>query len=124
MTYRGKVARPGVQTESYSAEQIQEMIKKAGFKMNTYAKAYFDTIKDTEDAENRHGETPEKRMKTQVLCFFANCEAQTSEQKQVKKDLLAWANYPDYRLFPAGINTGMGYAQSTSRAEERIRRRG
>lgn len=110
--------------ESYTAEQVQEKIMKAGFTINAYAKGYFDAMKLIGDDESPEGESPEKRLRFLTLCFFANCEAKTPEQIQVKKELLAWANYPDYRLTPAGITTGTGYAQSTRKAEERLRRRG
>jgi len=85
-------------TEIHNAEQIQEMILKAGFKMNPYAKSYFDAMKDAENTAYQFGATPEEGLKTQVLYFFSNAKAQTPEQKQLKKELLAWANYHGYRV--------------------------
>lgn len=84
-------------TELHNAEQIQEIILKAGFKMNGYAKAYFDAMRDAEITAHQYGSTPEEGLKTQVLYFFSNCKATTPEQKQIKKELLAWANYHGYR---------------------------
>ena len=83
--------------ELHNAEQIQELIMKAGFKMNPYAKVYFDAMKDAEDTAFLYGETPEKALKVQVLYFFSNCKAMTPEQKELKKELLAWAGYDGYR---------------------------
>ena len=81
----------------HNAEQIQEIILKAGFKMNVYAKVYFDAMKDAEDTAYLYRSTPEEGLKAQVLYFFANCKAKTPEQKEIKKSLLEWAGYKGYR---------------------------
>ena len=81
----------------HNAEQIQEMILKAGFKMNVYAKVYFDTMKDAETTAYLYDSSPEEGLKVQVLYFFSNCKARTPEQKEVKKSLLEWAGYKGYR---------------------------
>ena len=81
----------------HNAEQIQEMILKAGFKMNVYAKVYFDAMKDAEDTAYVFDSSPEEGLKVQVLYFFSNCKARTPEQKEVKKKLLEWAGYKGYR---------------------------
>jgi len=83
--------------EIHNAEQIQEMIMKAGFKITGYAKTYFDAMKRAENEAYRHGETPEHGLKTQVLYFFCNCKATTPKQKQLKKELQTWAGYTGYR---------------------------
>ena len=81
----------------HNAEQIQEQIMKAGFKMNVYAKVYFDAMKDAEDTAYVFDSSPEEGLKAQVLYFFANCKARTPEQKKVKKSLLEWAGHKGYR---------------------------
>ena len=81
----------------HNAEQIQEQILKAGFKMDSYAKVYFDAMKDAEDTAYLFGHTPEEGLQVQVLYFFANCKARTPEQKEIKKSLLEWAGDKSYR---------------------------
>lgn len=81
----------------HNAEQIQEMILKAGFKMNVYAKVYFDAMKDAENTAYLYRSTPEEALKVQVLYFFNNCNARTPEQKKIKKSLLEWAGHKGYR---------------------------
>lgn len=83
--------------ELHNAEQIQEMILKAGFKMDGFAQTYFDAMKRAEDEAHIWGKTPEAGLKAQVLYFFSNCKARTPEQKAVKKKLLTWAGYGGYR---------------------------
>lgn len=86
-----------MELQMHNAEQIQEMILKAGFKMNPYAQAYFNAMKEAEDTAHRYGATPEEALKTQVLYFFNNAKARTPEQKETKKKLLRWAGYKGYR---------------------------
>ena len=81
----------------HNAEQIQEQILKAGFKMNVYAKVYFDAMKDAETTAYLYRSTPEEGLKVQVLYFFNNCKARTPEQKEIKKKLLEWAGDKSYR---------------------------
>ncbi len=73
------------------------MSLKAGFKMNVYAKVYFDAMKDAEDTAYLYRSTPEEGLKAQVSYFFANCKARTPEQKGIKKSLQEWAGYKGYR---------------------------
>lgn len=86
-----------IEAELQNAEQIQEIIIAAGFKMNAYAKAYFDAMKEAEITAHMYGATPERALKTQVLYFFSNCKAKTPEQKEIKKKLLNWAGSKGYR---------------------------
>ncbi|GAH37460.1 unnamed protein product, partial [marine sediment metagenome] len=72
-------------------------ILKAGFKMNGYAEAYFNAMKEAEDTAHMYRASPEQALKTQVLYFFSNCKAKTPEQKEIKKKLLNWAGYKGYR---------------------------
>ncbi len=81
----------------HNAEQIQEQILKAGFKMNVEAKVYFDAMKDAETTAYLFGYTPEEGLQVQVLYFFDNCKAKTPEQKEIKKRLLEWAGHYGYR---------------------------
>ena len=81
----------------HTAEQVQEIIMWADFKMDPYARAYFDAMKRAENEAYIYGHTPEEGLKVQVLYFFSNAKARTPEQKRVKKELLAWANYRGYR---------------------------
>jgi len=81
----------------HNAEQIQEMILKAGFKMDGYAQTYFNAMSDAEDTAHLYGKTPEEGLKVQVLYFFSNAKARTPEQKEIKKSLLTWAGYKGYR---------------------------
>ena len=80
----------------HNAEQIQEMILRAGFKMDPYAETYFNAMKDAESTSYLYGKTPEEGLKVQVLYFFSNCKARGPEQKEIKKELLAWAGYKKY----------------------------
>jgi len=66
--------------------EIYRKITSAKFKMNAYARAYFDNFGD---AQARFGE---EGVRAQILYFFCNVRAMTPEQKQVKKELLDWAN--------------------------------
>ncbi len=89
---------PEVKTvDLHNAEQIQEMILKAGFKMDGYAQSYFNAMKRAESEAHLYGSSPEEGLKTQVLYFFSNAKARTPEQKEIKKKLLAWAGYKGYR---------------------------
>ena len=81
----------------HTATQVQETILKAGFKMNPYARSYFDAMVDADVHSAQYGATPEEALKVQVLYFFSNCKAKTPEQKKVKKELLEWANYHGYK---------------------------
>lgn len=86
-----------MEQELHTATQVQEKILKAGFKMDPYAKSYFDAMVDADVHSALYGATPEEALQTQVLYFFNNCRAMTPEQKRVKKELLEWANYHGYR---------------------------
>jgi len=86
-----------IETELHNAEQIQEMILKAGFKMNVYAQTYFDAMKEAEVTAHMYRASPEEALRTQVLYFFSNAKARTPEQKKIKKKLLTWAGYKGYR---------------------------
>jgi len=80
-----------------NAEQIQELIMKAGFKIQGYAKTYFDAMKRAESEAHRYGSSPEHGLKMQVIYFMTNVRASTPEQKELKKRLLRWAGSTSYR---------------------------
>ena len=86
-----------MQMELHTATQVQEKILEAGFRMNSYAKSYFDAMVDADVHSALYGATPEEALKVQVLYFFSNCRAMTPEQKRVKRELLEWANYRGYK---------------------------
>ena len=68
-----------------NASQVQRQVSRAGFKMNGYARVYFDALPESEHLYGERG------LKTQVLYFFCNCKAMTPEQKEVKRSLSRWA---------------------------------
>ena len=86
-----------MEQELHSATQVQQKILRAGFRMNPYAKSYFDAMVDADVHSALYGATPEEALKVQVLYFFSNCRAMTPEQKRVKRELLEWANYRGYK---------------------------
>jgi len=75
-----------------NAEQLEEYIMKAGFKMNPYARDYFNAIRTAQDDSYLYGgASPLKGLKVQTLYFLSNVRASGEAQKQAKKDLLNWA---------------------------------
>lgn len=68
-----------------NAREIMEKIRSAEFKMNPYAKSYFNAFPRS---EREYGE---RGLKAQVLYFFSNCKARGEEQQRVKKELMKWA---------------------------------
>ena len=75
-----------------NAEQLEEIIMKADFKMNAYARAYFNAIREAQDTAYLFGgASPIKGLKVQALYFLTNVKAMTPEQKETKKALLKWA---------------------------------
>ena len=82
----------GSKLDIRNANQLQEYILRAGFKMNPYARSYYEAIVDAERYAHEYGgASPLKGLKVQALYFLTNVKAQGEEQKQAKKDLLAWA---------------------------------
>lgn len=53
--------------------------------MNPVAKVYFDAFPI---AEQEYGE---RGLKLQIVYFFSNVVARTAKQKQLKKELMRWA---------------------------------
>ena len=84
-------------SELHNAEQIQEMIMKAGFKIVGIGETYFNAMKRVENEAHEYGSTPEEGLKVQVIYFFNNCQARTPDQKEIKKKLLEWAGVKGYR---------------------------
>ena len=75
-----------------NAEQLEEIIMRADFKMNAYARAYFNAIREAQDTAYMFGgASPIKGLKVQALYFLTNVKAMTPEQKETKKALLKWA---------------------------------
>ena len=71
-----------MQTLQMKAIDVREAIEKANFKMNGYAKAYFDNLRTSEVMYGEEG------LRSQIRYFLCNIRAMTPEQKALKKSLL------------------------------------
>lgn len=67
------------------AQEVENKIRLAGFKANSYAQAYINALYESEALYG------EKGVKTQILYIFSNLKASGDTQKQVKAELLKYA---------------------------------
>lgn len=66
-------------------DEVRDKILEADFKMNPYAKTYFNALERTEQDYGEHG------VKTQIIYILTNIRAKKGKQQQIKQELMEYA---------------------------------
>lgn len=66
--------------------EVRDRILEGNFKMNAYARTYFDALHQSFIEYGEHG------LKTQIIYIFSNIRARKGVQQTIKKELMKYAN--------------------------------